>query len=152
MSDLSFDGLSADAKSRNMISTIGPSKLTLHRAAKYMYPHDQNILHAGFAGIAGCFLAPKETYLPVATALTIAKVGWSVFCVQFLLAPGFFFAENFSKGPKDKFGILFMRMFGLVGFMFIYLSHVSDSRVAFPVWCAGNALMCFVGPQARRYI
>ena len=123
MADLSSSDISAEARSRNMISTIG------------------------FIGAAGCFLAPKENYLTVQSALTFAFVAWSVFCFQFLCTPGFFFSENFSKGPKDNFGILFMRMFGLVGFAFIYLSRASDNAVVFPVWCAVNAAMCFVGPQ-----
>ena len=64
-----------------------------------------------------------------------------------MFMPAMFFKDNFVKAPKDNFGELFMVMFGFQGFAQLYLIRMADPYDAFPVVCAINAGMCYIGPQ-----
>ena len=116
--------LPADAKKRMMLSFVG------------------------YLGIIGAFVAPKETYLSVKWAMRFLKIVYVVFYVLFAFFPDQFFKDNFAKPPKDNFGRIFMRMFGFMGFLVMYLLHLAkDNPATFPALCAFNAGMCYVGPQ-----
>ena len=120
---MGFSDLSSEAKSRAAISSLG------------------------YAGAAGAFIAPAESFLSMHTALVVATVAYVVFSFQFLFTPDFFFAENFVKPPKDNFSYLFMRMFGLMAFAFMYTAWKLPTAEAFPIFALLNGVMCYVGPQ-----
>ena len=120
---MSFASLSSDAKMRCAISSVG------------------------FLGIAGAVVNPKESFITMDTAIKVCTVGYSVFTLQFLCIPDFFYSENFTKKPKDGFGHLFMRMFGYMGLVFLYTITKVPTLDAFKIMAATNAGMCFIGPQ-----
>ena len=103
--------------------------------------------YLGYLGIIGCFVAPKETYVSVDMTMKVMQLVYGLFFTLFMFMPAMFFKDNFVKAPKDNFGELFMVMFGFQGFAQLYLIRMADPYGAFPVVCALNAGMCYIGPQ-----
>ena len=103
--------------------------------------------YLGYLGIIACFVAPKETYVSVDMTMKVMQLVYGLFFTLFMFMPAMFFKDNFVKAPKDNFGELFMVMFGFQGFAQLYLIRMADPYDAFPVVCALNAGMCYIGPQ-----
>ena len=59
----------------------------------------------------------------------------------------FFFADNFTAKPKDNFGIVFCRMFGLQGLYTLWLGLELTPAKMLPYFAIFNAAIIFVGPQ-----
>ena len=103
--------------------------------------------YLGYLGIIACFVAPKETYVSVDMAMKVMQLVYGLFFTLFMFMPAMFFKDNFVKAPKDNFGELFMVMFGFQGFFQLYFIRMANPYDAFPVVCALNAGMCYIGPQ-----
>ena len=59
----------------------------------------------------------------------------------------FFFADNFTAKPKDNFGLVFTRMFGLQGLWSIWMAQSLEPVKLFPYMALFNAGIIVFGPQ-----
>ena len=104
--------------------------------------------YLGMLGAAAYFVEPKETYVSVQNAMYVSFGVYGVFYILFTFLNEMFFADNFKKGPKDNFGYIFMKMFGVQGFFQIFiLYNFVPAATAFKYMAVMNAIMCYVGPQ-----
>ena len=99
------------------------------------------------ASIVACVVEPGESYLSVDTAMTVCFVVFGGFSALFLFAAEFFFADNFTAKPKDNFGLVFTRMFGLQGLWTLWLAQEFAPAKLLPYYALFNAAIIFVGPQ-----
>ena len=99
------------------------------------------------ASVVCLFVEPAESYLSVVTANKIASVINVVFSALFLFMAEFFMADNFSVKPKDNFGLVFCRMFGLQGLWSIWLGQSLAPVQLLQYLAIFNAGIIFVGPQ-----
>ena len=56
-------------------------------------------------------------------------------------------SDNFTAKPKDNFGLVFTRMFGLQGLWSIWMAQSIAPEKLFPMMALFNAAIIFVGPQ-----
>mgnify|MGYP004162511721 CR=1 FL=1 len=69
------------------------------------------------------------------------------FSALFLFGAEFFFADNFTAKPKDSFGLVFCRMFGLQGLWSLWLAQELSPSTLLPYYALFNAAIIYVGPQ-----
>ena len=99
------------------------------------------------ASIACLFVEPKETYVTVESAIKYSQPVFFGFSCLFLFGAEFFFADNFTVKPKDNFGLVMTRMFGLQGLWSQYLSTYIPPATFYPMMALFNAAIIFMGPQ-----
>ena len=99
------------------------------------------------ASIVACLIEPGESYLSVDTAMMVGLCVFGSFSALFLFGAEFFFADNFTAKPKDNFGIVFCRMFGLQGLYTLWLGLELTPAKMLPYFAIFNAAIIFVGPQ-----
>ena len=89
--------------------------------------------YLGMLGAAAYFVEPKETYVSVQNAMYVCFGVYGVFYILFTFLNEMFFADNFKKGPKDNFGYIFMKMFGVQGFfqIFIFNQSIQSKKLSF---------------------
>lgn len=56
-------------------------------------------------------------------------------------------ADNFTAKPKDNFGLVFTRMFGLQGLWSVWLAQSMAPATLFPYYALFNAGIIVIGPQ-----
>jgi len=99
------------------------------------------------ASIAAASGAPAETYVSVESALAVANCVFVGFYVLFLFMAEFFFSDNFAVKPKDNFGLVFTRMFGVVGLWSLWVAQSIVPSELYAYYALYNACIIYVGPQ-----
>ena len=96
------------------------------------------ISSVGFLAAAGLFVPAAETRVSMADAVKYMSYIYLVFSLQFLFLAEFFHGDAFSTKPKDKFGLVFTRMFGWMGLITLWLSTLADPADVYKVFCVCN--------------
>ena len=99
------------------------------------------------ASLVAAVVEPGESYLSVDTAMSVVFVVFGGFSALFLFGAEFFFADNFTAKPKDNFGLVFTRMFGLQGLWTLWMVQEFTKAKLLPYYALFNAAIIYVGPQ-----
>ena len=110
-----------------------------------------------YVSVYGGFIG--GSLLDQALSLKIVCGLLAVFFMQFLLVPGFFLYENFADPPAEQVRgenyslvIFFMRLFGLLGVVFLWLVLTTPIDSAYGKVCTLVALVAFMGPAKADLI